>query len=53
MKLQRLQVVRVQEVRRGKEPSKGTSWVCNAGSGGVTGVAAGIGIVLDCVVSHS
>ena len=36
-----------------KEFPQGPSWVCNAGSGGVTGTAAGIGVAFDRVVAHS
>jgi len=36
-------------VTGGKEFPQGPSWVCNAGSGGVTGV----GIVVDRVVTYS
>ena len=41
----------VKEVTGGKEFPQGPSWVCNAGSGRVTGVAAGV--VFDRVVTHS
>ena len=43
----------VTEVIGGKEFPQGPSWVCNAGSGGVTGVAAGVGVVFERVVTHS
>ena len=43
----------VTEVTGGNEFPQGPSWVCNAGSGGMTGLAAGIGVVIDRVVTHS
>ena len=43
----------VKEVTGGKELPQGPSWVCNAGSVGWTGVAAGVGVVFDRVVTHS